>query len=35
LKCHENNETVIGLISGKVKGGFTVEIGTIRAFLPG
>lgn len=34
-KCHENNETVVGLISGKVKGGFTVEIGTIRAFLPG
>jgi small subunit ribosomal protein S1 len=34
-KSHENNETVIGLISGKVKGGFTVEIGTIRAFLPG
>ncbi|MDQ5884400.1 MAG: small subunit ribosomal protein, partial [Pseudomonadota bacterium] len=35
LKSHENNETVVGLISGKVKGGFTVEIGTIRAFLPG
>ena len=34
-KSHENNETVTGLISGKVKGGFTVEIGTIRAFLPG
>ena len=34
-KSHDNNETVIGLISGKVKGGFTVEIGTIRAFLPG
>jgi small subunit ribosomal protein S1 len=34
-RSHENNETVIGLISGKVKGGFTVEIGTIRAFLPG
>jgi len=34
-KCHEKNETIIGLISGKVKGGFTVEIGTIRAFLPG
>ncbi|HAT8408663.1 TPA: 30S ribosomal protein S1 [Legionella pneumophila] len=34
-KCHENNETVTGLISGKVKGGFTVEIGSIRAFLPG
>lgn len=34
-KSYDNNETVIGLISGKVKGGFTVEIGTIRAFLPG
>lgn len=34
-KSHENNETITGLISGKVKGGFTVEIGTIRAFLPG
>ena len=34
-KSHESNETVTGLISGKVKGGFTVEIGTIRAFLPG
>ncbi len=34
-KSYENAETVIGLISGKVKGGFTVEIGTIRAFLPG
>jgi small subunit ribosomal protein S1 len=34
-KSYENNETVIGLISGKVKGGFTVEIGSIRAFLPG
>lgn len=34
-KCHENNESVSGLISGKVKGGFTVEIGSIRAFLPG
>jgi small subunit ribosomal protein S1 len=34
-KSYENSETVIGLISGKVKGGFTVEIGTIRAFLPG
>lgn len=34
-RSHENNETVVGLISGKVKGGFTVEIGTIRAFLPG
>ncbi|MDF1828118.1 MAG: 30S ribosomal protein S1 [Legionellaceae bacterium] len=34
-KSYDNNETVIGLISGKVKGGFTVEIGSIRAFLPG
>jgi small subunit ribosomal protein S1 len=31
----EANETVIGLISGKVKGGFTVELENIRAFLPG
>lgn len=28
-------ETVIGIITGKVKGGFTVDIGAIRAFLPG
>lgn len=35
LLSHENNETVMGIISGKVKGGFTVEIGQIRAFLPG
>jgi len=34
-RCSENRETVTGLISGKVKGGFTVEIGGIRAFLPG
>lgn len=34
-KSHEGNETVTGIISGKVKGGFTVEIGSIRAFLPG
>lgn len=31
----EDNETVTGIISDKVKGGFTVEISTIRAFLPG
>jgi len=30
-----NKETVIGIITGKVKGGFTVDIGAIRAFLPG
>ena len=34
-KIYENNEIVTGLISGKVKGGFTVDIGSVRAFLPG
>jgi len=28
-------EIVAGIITGKVKGGFTVDIGTVRAFLPG
>jgi small subunit ribosomal protein S1 len=31
----EGDETVEGKISGKVKGGFTVDIEDIRAFLPG
>jgi len=31
----ENEDTVTGIINGKVKGGFTVELGSIRAFLPG
>jgi small subunit ribosomal protein S1 len=31
----EDNETVIGVMTGKVKGGFTVELENIRAFLPG
>jgi small subunit ribosomal protein S1 len=31
----EKQETVIGVINGKVKGGFTVEVEGIRAFLPG
>ncbi|SEP93090.1 small subunit ribosomal protein S1 [Ectothiorhodospira magna] len=31
----EKDETIAGMISGKVKGGFTVELGDIRAFLPG
>src|SRR3972149_7347685 len=30
----DNQETITGLISGKVKGGFTVDIVDIRAFLP-
>jgi small subunit ribosomal protein S1 len=34
-RSHEKSETVVGVISGKVKGGFTVDIGQIRAFLPG
>ncbi len=34
-KAHTESSTVIGLINGKVKGGFTVELGDIRAFLPG
>jgi small subunit ribosomal protein S1 len=28
-------EVVIGVINGKVKGGFTVDVNSIRAFLPG
>lgn len=34
-KAHDLNETVIGRLSDKVKGGFTVLINDIRAFLPG
>jgi len=33
--ANETDETVTGVISGKVKGGFTVEVQGIRAFLPG
>ncbi len=34
-KIFEGGEIVRGIISGKVKGGFTVDVGSIRAFLPG
>ncbi len=34
-QAHENNEIVVGVIDGKVKGGFTVSVDGIRAFLPG
>ena len=34
-KAYEEQATVIGLINGKVKGGFTVELNGVRAFLPG
>ncbi len=33
--AHKSDETVIGIISGKVKGGFTVDVRGLRAFLPG
>lgn len=33
-KAYEDAETVTGVINGKVKGGFTVELNGIRAFLP-
>ena len=34
-KACEDHENVIGIITGKVKGGFTVELDGIKAFLPG
>lgn len=34
-KAFEAEDIVKGVISGKVKGGFTVDVNTIRAFLPG
>ncbi|MEH0832586.1 30S ribosomal protein S1 [Pectobacterium cacticida] len=34
-KAYEEAATVTGVINGKVKGGFTVELNGIRAFLPG
>jgi small subunit ribosomal protein S1 len=34
-KAFEKSEVVVGVINGRVKGGFTVEIDNVRAFLPG
>ncbi|BCX89188.1 small subunit ribosomal protein S1 [Methylomarinovum tepidoasis] len=34
-EAYEKGEIVKGRITGKVRGGFTVEIGPLRAFLPG
>ncbi len=34
-KAFEKGEIVEGVINGRVKGGFTVEIDNVRAFLPG
>ncbi len=35
LKAHENSEKVEGSIVNRVKGGFTVDLGGVIAFLPG
>lgn len=32
---HANNEPVMGSIVGRVRGGFTVDLGSASAFLPG
>ena len=34
-KAYEEKATIKGIINGKVKGGFTVEVNSVRAFLPG
>ena len=34
-KAHEEGRIVNGVITGKVKGGFTVDVNGLRAFLPG
>jgi small subunit ribosomal protein S1 len=34
-RAFDDNETITGVITDKVKGGFTVEVNDIRAFLPG
>ena len=34
-KKFDDNETVVGLLTERVKGGFTVQVGSIKAFLPG
>jgi len=33
--AQENGDIITGVITGKVKGGFTVELDGVRAFLPG
>jgi len=34
-KAYDDKITIKGIINGKVKGGFTVEVNSVRAFLPG
>lgn len=33
--AYQNKEVIMGMITGRVKGGFTVEVKSLRAFLPG
>lgn len=34
-RAHKENSVIAGTVTGKVKGGFTVEINGLRGFLPG
>ena len=34
-QANESGETIMGVVTGRVKGGFTVDIGLVKAFLPG
>ena len=34
-RAFENKDAITGILNGKVKGGFTVDIDDVRAFLPG
>ena len=34
-EAHQENRTITGVITERVKGGFTVDVESIRAFLPG
>ncbi len=34
-RAYESKETIRGVVIGRVKGGFTVEVNKVRAFLPG
>lgn len=34
-KKFQNQETIVGLVSSRVKGGFTVDVDGVKAFLPG
>jgi len=34
-KVYKSNEVIVGYVTAKVKGGFTVKVDSIKAFLPG